>query len=81
MTHTTHPAESGGRRASALPACCQAWAAEQARPWTRRPAGPDPRLTPLATDGATRGHPSTDRDDGFRERHRPAGPRGGAGAA
>ncbi len=36
MTPAERGHGDGGRRPAVLPPCCQAWAAEQARPWTHR---------------------------------------------
>jgi hypothetical protein len=35
------------RTPAVLPTCCQAWAAEQTRPWTRRPAADRTPAEPL----------------------------------
>jgi hypothetical protein len=36
MTHAKHGVVDSGRHSTVLP-CCQAWAAEQVRPWTHCP--------------------------------------------
>jgi hypothetical protein len=40
MTIPKHGVTDSGRPSTVLPQCCQAWAAEQARPWTHRPHSP-----------------------------------------
>jgi hypothetical protein len=40
------------RMSAVLPTCCQAWAAEQTRPWTRRPAADCAPAEPTRPNGA-----------------------------